>query len=586
VLLTPFPAPGAIFAGDYRIERPLGQGGMGAVFVATQLRTQKQRALKLLKPELVSDAKVRARFVDEARLGARIASEHIVEVIDAGMDAESGTPWLAMELLEGEDLAKRVERAGPLSPIELLALVPQLGHALGAAHAAGIVHRDLKPENLFVARTQRHDGAQMLKVLDFGIAKLLPEHRTAATVTGAMGSPLYWSPEQTRAGSLIRPTSDVWSLGLVAFFLLTGRSYWRTAHVAVPSIGELVVELMIDPLVPASARAAELGAGASLGTTFDGWFASCVVRDPAQRFRDGAVACTALASVLRAMPNVRSAPSHAAAFAATLPAAVPAPAAQGAPSLPSTLAMAPSAPPATPAPSAAVAPTPDEARGRSRAPWALVGALSVLIALGSGVLGTWLVIGRRTDPPPALAPTLAMSLDAGVGGDDAAVSALAAIDPAVEPLEAHEHAHAHAHAHTDALVITPVAPTPTATTPTATTPAAPPPMASPPPTSPTAAPTPPPLTIPIAPPPAPVAAPAPAPPAPPAPTTCLEALQAAGRPSHESMFCDGANDRCAVALLARGHDSSELIFCRGADGACAEQVLRSGASTNELIRCQ
>jgi serine/threonine protein kinase len=158
-------APGAIFGGDFRVVRPLSEGGMGAVYVVEQLSTGNPRALKLMLPNLVADARSRQRFEQEARVGARIESEHIVQVVAAGVDAQTGLPWLAMELLQGEDLSHRVRRAGPLSLDAVSDLLEQLCHAIGAAHAAGIVHRDLKPENIFLASSRRAGSDTMVKVL-------------------------------------------------------------------------------------------------------------------------------------------------------------------------------------------------------------------------------------------------------------------------------------------------------------------------------------------------------------------------------------------------------------------------------------
>lgn len=169
--------PGSVFAGDFRIERALAMGGMGAVYVAEQLSTGRKRALKLLLPSLVESERSRERFEQEARVASRIASDHVVEVVSAGVDPASGAPWLAMELLEGETLAGRVERAGPLPPAETLEVMRQLCHALGAAHASGLVHRDIKPENLFLARPRRDGVPFTLKILDFGIAKLTEDVR-------------------------------------------------------------------------------------------------------------------------------------------------------------------------------------------------------------------------------------------------------------------------------------------------------------------------------------------------------------------------------------------------------------------------
>jgi len=145
--------PGSVFGGEYRIVRPLSAGGMGAVYVAEQQSTGKLRAVKLMHPALLADTRLRERFEQEARVGALIKSDHVVQVLGAGVDAATGVPWLSMELLEGEDLAAFLRRHGPVHPRELYEIFRQVGHALAAAHAVGVVHRDLKPENIFLART-------------------------------------------------------------------------------------------------------------------------------------------------------------------------------------------------------------------------------------------------------------------------------------------------------------------------------------------------------------------------------------------------------------------------------------------------
>src|SRR4051812_14258640 len=188
-------APGSVFADDYRIVRPLSSGGMGAVYVARQLSTDRERALKIMLGELVHDEALKARFIQEAKIGAQIESEHVVEVVGAGIDPSSGTPWLAMELLQGESLAAYLGRSGPLPHGLVLELFAQFAHAMGAAHAKQIIHRDLKPENVFLATARREGVPFTLKVLDFGIAKLLGQSRASAT--GAMGTPLWMAPEQT-----------------------------------------------------------------------------------------------------------------------------------------------------------------------------------------------------------------------------------------------------------------------------------------------------------------------------------------------------------------------------------------------------
>ncbi|HEX7600573.1 MAG TPA: serine/threonine-protein kinase, partial [Polyangiaceae bacterium] len=210
-------SPGTIFAGEYRIIQPLSAGGMGTVYIAEQMGTGKRRALKLMLPELVRDERLRARFAQEARVGARIDSEHVVEVVDAGVDTFTGMPYLAMELLDGEDLSRWRPKQGALSGADARRILEELCHAVGAAHRVGIVHRDLKPENLFVTKSKRVGSHVTLKVLDFGIAKLVDEARSSRTA--AVGTPLWMAPEQTESSTAVAPATDVWAIGLIAFWL-------------------------------------------------------------------------------------------------------------------------------------------------------------------------------------------------------------------------------------------------------------------------------------------------------------------------------------------------------------------------------
>jgi tRNA A-37 threonylcarbamoyl transferase component Bud32 len=289
-------APGTLFAGDFRIVSTLSQGGMGAVYVAEQLSTGKRRALKLMLPELVRDPKLRARFEQEARVGSRIDSEHVVEVVGAGVDAASGTPYLAMELLEGQDLGAWRDANPRATPEEVRAIFSELCHALGAAHRAGIVHRDLKPQNIFVARAKRAGSRFTVKVLDFGIAKLVEQAR--ATRTDAMGTPLWMAPEQTESGTSVMPQTDVWALGLLAFWLLTGRCYWRNANLEETSLSALLREVVLEPMIPAAQRAQEYGVTHAIPAGFDAWFARATDRRPQARFAHADEAFAALEPVL------------------------------------------------------------------------------------------------------------------------------------------------------------------------------------------------------------------------------------------------------------------------------------------------
>ncbi|MCC7538745.1 MAG: serine/threonine protein kinase [Deltaproteobacteria bacterium] len=356
--------PGQWIGGELRIVRPLAEGGMGAIFLAEQRGTGKLRAVKTLHAPIARDAAAVERFVREARVGASIASEHIVEVVSAGIDEPTGLAFIAMELLEGETLEERVLSRGPMLPSEVALVFRQLAHALGAAHRVGIVHRDLKPQNVMLVHARRGDSPFTVKVLDFGIAKLV-ESATGAGNSQVIGSPPWMAPEQLDAGAPITPATDVWSVGLIAFFLLTGRVYWRSATASIPA---LFAEIVLSPLEPASVRARELGSPTRLSPGFDAWFARAVARAPADRF---ASVDALLASLIPLMETASPSP-HDVATRSRPPAAAPsaplAPTVASSP--PAALAYVPApgtTPPAPASPatqrSLAPAPAPDGRRG-------------------------------------------------------------------------------------------------------------------------------------------------------------------------------------------------------------------------------
>lgn len=299
--------PGRVFAGDYVILSRLREGGMGAVFTAEQRSTQKKRALKLMLPNLVGDAKLRERFVREAQIGSQIDSEHVVEVVGAGIDADTGMPWLAMELLDGEELGVYADRKGCLPAAEVVTLMTQLCHALAAAHAVGIVHRDLKPENLFLAKVRRAGSSSILKILDFGIAKLTADAKTKATDT--IGSPLWMAPEQSQRGSGITPAADIWALGLIVFRLLTGKVFWLSAEDENASQMTLLREIVFEPMPLASERRTALRAPGALPAGFDAWFARACAKEPKERFNDVSEALRELAACLAPVVHAAPAPS-------------------------------------------------------------------------------------------------------------------------------------------------------------------------------------------------------------------------------------------------------------------------------------
>jgi serine/threonine protein kinase len=267
-------APGDVLAGKYRVERLIAQGGMGAVFAAQHTILNQRVALKLLLGELRESQEAAARFLNEARAAAQIRGEHVARVLDVGQ-LPDGTPFMVLEYLEGSDLASLLAQRGALAVTEVADYALQALDALAQAHAAGIVHRDLKPANLFLAR--RHDGTSVIKVLDFGISKnLAPLGETPRGLTqtrALMGSPEYMSPEQLRTPRAVDTRTDIWSLGVILYELLTGKTPFEG-----PSVSELFVQILeATPLAVHELRAdvpAELEAA----------IARCMSRDPGARF--------------------------------------------------------------------------------------------------------------------------------------------------------------------------------------------------------------------------------------------------------------------------------------------------------------
>ena len=214
--------PGVIIAGKYRVEKVIGQGGMGVVIKAVHVLLDEPVAIKLLMPALASNANANGRFLREARAAVRLSSDHIARVIDVGL-TEDGSPYMALEYLEGCDLGAMLDKEGPLPAERAVRYILQACVGVGEAHAQEIVHRDIKPSNLFLARGR--DGVERIKVLDFGISKIKDEDGKLTALTksgGALGSPMYMSPEQLRGAKDADLRVDIWGLGASLSELLTG----------------------------------------------------------------------------------------------------------------------------------------------------------------------------------------------------------------------------------------------------------------------------------------------------------------------------------------------------------------------------
>jgi serine/threonine-protein kinase len=254
-----------------RLVRPLGAGGMGAVWIADHLTLNTQVVVKFMSAELALDQPSVARFSREASAAAAVKSPHVVQMFDHGV-APSGAPFIVMELLEGEDLRHRLERVRALGLTEIDAIIAQACKALSRAHAAGIVHRDIKPDNIFLC--QNDEGDTFIKLLDFGIAKKGDTTGMGATKTGAlMGTPYYMSPEQALGAKGVDFHTDLWSLGVVVFEAMTG-----TRPFDGETIGALAVAIAHGP-VPVPSRV-----NPALPPAIDAWFARACARDVASRF--------------------------------------------------------------------------------------------------------------------------------------------------------------------------------------------------------------------------------------------------------------------------------------------------------------
>jgi formylglycine-generating enzyme required for sulfatase activity len=281
--------PDAVIAGKLRLQAPLGQGGMGVVWAARHLTLEIDVAVKLIRPERVAaDPALVARFEREARATARIAHPHVVQVMDYGA-VDGAVPYLVMELLRGASLGELLERGGRLSFATARSLVQQVGSALESAHEHGVVHRDVKPHNVFL--TQGSEGTPLfVKVLDFGVAKMLsdtqaPGGSAELTETGVvLGSAPYMSPEQLEGSKNVDLRSDLWSLAVIAYEVLTGaRPFQGSSFVAV---GAAVLKGTYQP-------ASELRP--DLPASIDDWFAKALCLDPDGRFQSARAMVAAFA---------------------------------------------------------------------------------------------------------------------------------------------------------------------------------------------------------------------------------------------------------------------------------------------------
>ncbi|HEY6555749.1 MAG TPA: serine/threonine-protein kinase [Polyangiaceae bacterium] len=282
---APPPCPvamGEVIDGKYRIDQALAFGGMGVVCAATHVELETRVAIKLVRPELASNADATTRFLNEAKAAATLKGEHVSRVIDFGT-LPSGSPYMVMEYLHGSDLWSLVANQGPLPAVTSVDYVLQACEALAEAHAARIIHRDIKPENLFL--TERPDGTCSIKVLDFGISKQLEAvDRALTNPNNGLGSPYYMSPEQMCTPSEVDARTDIWSIGCVLYVLLTGQLPFYCESIA--AVCAKVLNERPPPL---------RNVRPDVSPELEGIVFRCLQKERAMRFQDVAELVTALA---------------------------------------------------------------------------------------------------------------------------------------------------------------------------------------------------------------------------------------------------------------------------------------------------
>ena len=265
--------PGTQVTPTVRLVRRIGEGGMGSVWLADHLSLHTQVVVKFMSHELAGNDEGKARFSREAAAAAQVKSPHVVHMLDHGV-SEADIPYILMELLEGEDLGRRLAREGTLPPTVVVAVVSQVAKALAKAHAAGILHRDIKPDNIFLCEQGDQDSGDIfIKLLDFGIAKTGPSLDGSTRAGQVLGTPYYMSPEQI-LGQPVDARSDLYSLAVVAFEALTGERPFRG-----DTIGALTLAMHSGPL-PLPTQIAP-----QLPEAVDTWFAKACAKDPNDRFQ-------------------------------------------------------------------------------------------------------------------------------------------------------------------------------------------------------------------------------------------------------------------------------------------------------------
>jgi serine/threonine-protein kinase len=397
---------GRVLGGRYLLRKLLGVGGFGAVFEAEDQRLQKRVAVKILSPHVATNPDTLRRFEREALAATRIGHEGIVDVTDFDRDAD-GTHFLAMEYLDGRDLAQVISREGPLPATRALSIALQVSESLAAAHAKGILHRDLKPANIYL--TQRGGLKDYVKILDFGISKMLHTSADPMDLTGTgqiLGTPYYMSPEQASGERAIDGRADVYALGVILYEMLTQK---------LPFVGATYLAVISQHLTREPSPPSQSLEGTSLDPDVDELVLGALKKQPDLRFSSMEELGRAIAQVLSRLD-----PSLRARFTPTSPVQKDAGGALAtAPTLPVSLA------PMTPSVGASGPARTFRLRGGRRVPWIVAGAalamaLVVVVsrpfrgqrqapAAWPGPLATGPKDAAPRDLPPRAAPELLSS---------------------------------------------------------------------------------------------------------------------------------------------------------------------------------
>jgi serine/threonine-protein kinase len=381
---------GEVLDGKYRLDSFLSQGGMGAVYKATHVMLGRTVAVKLINPEYVTSTEAVRRFQREARAATSLNHPNIVSVYDLGQTPQ-GTLYIAMEFVDGPSLKSVITSGGPVPPARTTHLLRQVASALAVAHRHSIVHRDLKPQNIMLTRTE--NGQEVVKLVDFGIAKTFDDS-TQLTVSGStMGTPQYMSPEQA-SGHVVDGRSDIYSLGVILYEMLSGDVPFNDK-----SATAIIIKQMKEVPQPPSVRNPRV----AIAPALEAMTLRCLEKDPAQRFQTADEFAAALDAAATAIPEVD------AAMQATIPAVTPAarpptatPAAAATMKMAAdtrpTAARAPAAP--SPVDPAAAVPTPLPRKSGSNI---AVVAVMVVLILVAALGGAFYMLRGGNSPQEAAA---------------------------------------------------------------------------------------------------------------------------------------------------------------------------------------